>query len=56
MQKTELFQLNKQVEILYTEIVSLGHDLGHTPFGHDGERSINEFMQKIQNQDEIKKI
>lgn len=56
MQKTELFQLNKQVEILYTEIVSLGHDLGHTPFGHDGEKSINEFMQKIQNQDEIKKI
>lgn len=25
-----------------TEAVSLGHDLGHTPFGHAGERVLNE--------------
>lgn len=25
-----------------TEAISLGHDLGHTPFGHAGERSIRE--------------
>lgn len=56
VKKTEIFELNKQVEILYTQIVSLGHDLGHTPFGHDGERSINEFVKSIQNQEEIKKI
>lgn len=25
-----------------TEAIALGHDLGHTPFGHAGERSLNE--------------
>jgi dGTPase len=24
-----------------TEAIALGHDLGHTPFGHDGERVLN---------------
>lgn len=27
-----------------TEAVSLGHDLGHTPFGHAGERALNQIM------------
>lgn len=27
------------------EAISLGHDLGHTPFGHAGERTLNSFMQ-----------
>jgi len=27
------------------EAVALGHDLGHTPFGHAGERVLNEMMQ-----------
>ena len=26
------------------EAISLGHDLGHTPFGHSGERVLNELM------------
>lgn len=56
IKETETFKLNKQVEVLYTQIVSLGHDLGHTPFGHDGERIINEFVKNIQNAEEIKKI
>ena len=27
-----------------TEAISLGHDLGHTPFGHVGERVLNEMV------------
>ncbi|MFI3206391.1 MAG: deoxyguanosinetriphosphate triphosphohydrolase [Clostridia bacterium] len=27
-----------------TEAVSLGHDLGHTPFGHAGERALNDIL------------
>ena len=27
-----------------TEAIALGHDLGHTPFGHIGERSLNQLM------------
>jgi dGTPase len=28
------------------EAVSLGHDIGHTPFGHDGERILSELCVK----------
>nr|MDD6335286.1 deoxyguanosinetriphosphate triphosphohydrolase [bacterium] len=27
-----------------TEAIALGHDLGHTPFGHTGERTLNALM------------
>ena len=28
-----------------TEAIALGHDLGHTPFGHSGERVLNNICQ-----------
>lgn len=28
-----------------TEAIAIGHDLGHTPFGHDGERVIGEIVR-----------
>ena len=29
-----------------TEAIALGHDLGHTPFGHSGEKVLNEILRK----------
>ena len=29
-----------------TEAIALGHDLGHTPFGHSGEKVLNELCDK----------
>jgi dGTPase len=30
-----------------TEAIALGHDLGHTPFGHAGEEALNEILQEF---------
>jgi len=30
-----------------TEAIALGHDLGHTPFGHSGEDALNELMKDL---------
>ena len=36
----KVLRLNEEL----TEAIALGHDLGHTPFGHAGERVINELL------------
>ncbi|MCP5049098.1 MAG: deoxyguanosinetriphosphate triphosphohydrolase [bacterium] len=37
---TRALNLNEDL----TEAITLGHDLGHTPFGHAGEKVLNELM------------
>lgn len=32
------------LDIYLTEAIALGHDVGHTPFGHVGERTLNAIM------------
>jgi dGTPase len=36
----KVLKLNEEL----TEAIALGHDLGHTPFGHAGERVLNELI------------
>jgi dGTPase len=35
---------NLKLNETLTEAIALGHDLGHTPFGHVGERTLNQIM------------
>lgn len=32
------------LNLCLTEAIALGHDLGHTPFGHQGERTLNDIL------------
>lgn len=44
---SDIYHLNLERDLLYAQIVALAHDLGHTPFGHLGERVINHKFQKM---------
>ncbi len=35
------------LDVNLTEAIALGHDIGHTPFGHAGERCINEISMEL---------
>jgi dGTPase len=39
---SRMLELNEDL----TEAIALGHDLGHTPFGHAGERAMGEIMKE----------
>lgn len=52
----EIYELNKEKEALYAEVMALSHDLGHTPYGHSGEAVINEFMLEENDKEVIKEI
>ena len=43
--KTIAIALGQNVEL--TEAIALGHDVGHTPFGHVGERTLDKILKKI---------
>lgn len=40
--KAIAYALNLNLDL--TEAIALGHDLGHTPFGHQGERTLDEIL------------
>lgn len=46
LKEQEIYQLNLRKELLYSEIIAISHDLGHTPFGHLGERILNKCVQQ----------
>ena len=39
-----------------TEAISLGHDLGHTPYGHAGERALSEFTHFEHNEQSLRVV
>lgn len=45
--KTIALALGHNVELV--EAIALGHDIGHTPFGHVGERTLNHIMNQCIN-------
>lgn len=49
--KTIAYSLKLDIDL--TEAIALGHDIGHTPFGHAGERILHEIMTPCPNGKEI---
>lgn len=46
--KYEIYKLNLEKAKLMALLAGYSHDLGHTPFGHDGELAINEAFKRYQ--------
>lgn len=52
---------NLKLNLYLTEAIALGHDIGHTPFGHQGERTLDDILHGenydiIQNLDLLNKV
>lgn len=43
--RTIAYNLGLNIDL--TEAIALGHDIGHTPFGHVGERTLHMIMSDI---------
>ncbi len=39
-----------------TEAIALGHDLGHTPYGHAGEKALNKFTPFAHNEQSLRMV
>lgn len=39
-----------------TEAIALGHDLGHTPYGHAGEKALGEFIHFAHNEQSLRMV
>lgn len=39
-----------------TEAIALGHDLGHTPFGHDGERTLDKLCGRFKHYEQSVRV
>lgn len=52
----EIFELNKRIAILRGRIMAKAHDLGHVPYGHEGEKAVNRFLSSLSNQNDIDAI
>ena len=44
--KTIAFNLSMNIELV--EAIAYGHDVGHSPFGHAGEKQINRFLKGME--------
>lgn len=44
-QYLKTYETNYSVDEDEVEAIALGHDIGHTPFGHQGERTLNDIIK-----------